>query len=144
MPPTSDKAKAPTTAHGVLGLAGLPDKDNPFAWKQKTREGTLGAKLLLTDLTDDEIARYMSVALDQVRLENKHAVLKALLALAGLALVAAALRDGFAVRFSGWHIGGLGLGMAMVYRPWRVLQCRRLWQRHHDAAQTEQLRRTQA
>jgi hypothetical protein len=144
MPRISDRSKPATTAHGRLGLAGLPDRDNPFAWKQKTREGTRGARDLLADLTDEEVARYMSVALDQVRLENAQPVLKIGVAIAGCAAVAAALWIGFSQRFSGWDIAGLGLGLAMVYWPWRVLLCRRLWQKHYDAAKAEQVRRSGA
>ena len=126
----------------MLGLTGaLPDQDNPLAWKRKAREGKLGARDLLASLTDEEIARYMSVAQDQVRIEERFAPLKIMSAIGGAALVIAALVYAIRTSFSGWDIAGLGLGFALVYWPWRVLKCRTLWLKHFEAARAEQARR---
>ncbi len=67
MPPISEKSSA---ARG-LKVTTLPDRDNPLAWKAKTREGKRGARDLLLALTDEEVTRYMGVALDQIRLEER-------------------------------------------------------------------------
>ena len=137
MPPTSNKRKA----DGVLGFGGLPDRDNPLAWKQKTREGKLGARELLNDLSDDEIARYMAISTDQVVLEEKHTALKIMCAVSGVGLLGVFLRHAVQTRFSGLDIAGLGLGLVMVYWPWRVFKCRQLWLKHFEAAHAEQARR---
>jgi hypothetical protein len=137
MPPTSE----PPTNGGQLGFAGLPDRDNPLAWKRKTEAGRQGARLLLAELTDEEVARYMSVASDQMRIEERHRAVKIFSALMGGALVVGCLWYGLAKRFEPWDIAGLGLGVAMGYWPWRVVRCRQLWQQHFDAAQAEQVRR---
>ena len=139
MRPINDKG-----AKDRLGLAGLPDRDNPFAWKQKTREGKRGARELLVDLSDDEVARYMAIASDQVQLEERLAAVKVLCAVCGIAVCAAVLFMGLTTRFSGLVFTGLGLGLAMVYWPWRVFRCRQLWQMHYDAARAEQVRRQSA
>ena len=136
MPPTSDQA-----SRKPLSFAGLPDRDNPLAWKRKTREGKRGARELLSALTDEEVARYMTVALDQVHLEERLWALKVMCAVAGAAIVGVLAMLGFATQFTGWAIAGLLLGLTMVYWPWRVLRCRQLWQKHFEAAQAEQFRR---
>jgi hypothetical protein len=137
MPPINEKK---SEARG-LKLASLPDRDNPLAWKAKTREGKRGARELLLSLTDEEITRYMGVALDQMRLEERLAAVKMLCAAGGVAVIGLLLWHGMQTRFDGWAFAGLGLGIGMVYWPWRVLKCRQLWQMHFEAARAEQLRR---
>jgi hypothetical protein len=137
MPPTSDKAPRRST----LGLTGLPDRDNPLAWKRKTREGRRGAHDLLTALTDEEVARYITLAHDQMRLEERLMALKALSAVCGAGLIGAIAWHGSRVGLGSWHIAGLGLGVAMGYWPWRVLKCRQMWKKHFEAARAEQLKR---
>ena len=124
-----------------MKLAGLPDRDNPLAWKRATKQGVLGARDLLTSLTDDEVSRYMLVAQDQIKLEERWAALKVACACAGAALVAILIWRGLGNGFGTWAIAGLGLGLLMGYWPWRVMKCRQLWQKHFEAAKAEQARR---
>jgi hypothetical protein len=143
MPPTSERAKP---ALGLTGsytgaLAGLPDRDNPLAWKRATREGSRGARELLKVLTDDELARYQSIASDQVHLEERLAALKVASAIVGAGVLILVGWHASAAGFGRWDIVGLCAGLAMGYWPWRVLKCRRMWQTHLDAARDEQTRR---
>jgi hypothetical protein len=137
MRPTNEPAGGPD----ARTPAGLPDRDNPFAWKRASQVGKQGAHALLAELTDEEVARYMSIAEDQVRLEARHVWPKVGSAVLGAVVVGLALWTGFAWGFSLITISGLGLGMAMGYWPWRVLKCRQLWQKHVAAAHAEQVRR---
>ena len=115
----------------------LADRDNPLAWKRATKIGKLRAHELLASLTEDEVARYMQVATDQIRREERWWALKIASALTALVLWALLVRQGFAAGFGKWVIAGLGLALAMGYWPWRVMKCRQLWQRHYDAAHAE-------
>jgi hypothetical protein len=144
MPPISDEAPAGGKPIDRLGFAGLPDRDNPFAWKQKTREGKLGARDLLTVLTDDEVARYATVVQDQVSMEERYAAIKIASAVCGLGLAAAAIWHGIGAGISKLDAAGLGLAALMVYWPWRVLTCRALWIKHLKAAKAELARRSGA
>jgi hypothetical protein len=137
MPPISDQKRI----NQPMKTAGLPDRDNPLAWKRATREGKLGARDLLTTLTDDEVARYLSVVEDQIKLEERGAWLKIASAIAGAALLGFLTWYGLDAGFGGWVIAGLGLGLVMEYWPWRVMKCRQLWQTHFKAARDEQARR---
>ena len=137
MPPISE----PGASLRPLKFAGLPDRDNPLAWKRKTAEGKAGARDLLTSLTDEEVARYMGVAKDQVQIEERRVVLKVLSAVFGLALAGFAVWHGAQAPIGKWDIAGLGLGLAMVYWPWRVFKCRQLWLKHYDSARAELARR---
>ena len=123
------------------GWRGLPDRDNPLAWKRATKQGTRGAIALLAELSDDEVARYMAVASDQMKLEERWAAAKLVLGFSGVLLCGFALWQGFATGFGNWTIAGLGLGLLMGYWPWRVLRCRQLWRLHFEAARAEQARR---
>ena len=140
MLPTSDP---PGLKSPRPGLAGLPDRDNPFAWKRAVAEGRLGARELLVTLTDEEIGRYMGVAQDQVRIEGRHRVLKIASAIGGAVLLIFVCVNGFSTGFSGRIAAGLGLGVGMVYWPWRAMKCRELWLKHFDAARAELDRRRQ-
>ena len=140
MPPTSDPPGPKST---WFGFAGLPDRDNPLAWKRKVAEGRLGARELLTTLTDEEVGRYMAVAEDQVRLEERHTAVKIASAIAGLVLLSLVILTGLRSGFHGQVLAGLGIGLAMVYWPWRVMKCRELWLKHFAAAKAEQERRAQ-
>ena len=137
MPPTSDNGSSTRR----LSLAALPDRDNPLAWKRKTAEGKAGARQLLVDLTDEEVARYMGVAQDQVRLEERLAAIKMVCAASGAALLSVCLWHGLWDGFHRPEIAGLLLGLMMVYWPWRVFKCRQLWQSHLHATRVELARR---
>jgi hypothetical protein len=119
----------------------MPERDNPFAWRAKSKEGRAGAVLLLESLTDDEVARYMGVARDQVKLEERHWVVKAGSAVIAVLLAVVLAWQALRLGFTRWHFGGLGLAFAMGYWPWRVFACRRLWLKHFDAAKAELARR---
>ena len=139
MPPTNDERGGKSR----LGVAGLPDRDNPLAWKRKVAEGRLGAKELLTTLTDEEVGRYMAVAQDQVKIEERYTPVKIASALAGVAVLCMVFLTGFRSGFHGPVLAGLGLGLAMVYWPWRAMKCRELWLKHFAAAKAEIERRAQ-
>lgn len=135
MPPINERPIGP------LKLASLPDRDNPLAWKRASKHGKRGAFALLSELSDDEVARYIAVASDQIKLEERWALLKIACALAGVLLFIVNVWFGIATGFSAWLITGLGLALLMGYWPWRVLRCRQLWQQHFEAARNEQMRR---
>jgi hypothetical protein len=122
---------------------GMPDRDNPFAWRAKTKEGRKGAVRLLEELTPEEITRYMDMARDQVRQEERLAWLKLSLAAAAVALVIYDLADGLQNGITTWHIGVLMLAAALGYWPWKVRSYRRLWMKHLTAAKAELARRQQ-
>lgn len=122
-------------------VTGFPDRDNPLAWKRATEAGTRGAKELLRSLTDEEVVRYMSVARDQIAIEDRRKGLKVASAIGGLAVMTWFGLQGIWVGYRGWVLAGMALGFAMVYWPWRVLKCKQLWQKHFDAAREEQVRR---
>jgi hypothetical protein len=123
-------------------VTGFPDRDNPLAWKRKTREGKLGARELLTSLTDEEVERYAGVANDQVRIEERLWGVKIGSAVIGLAVALFALWHAVGSGVGRMDIAGLGLGALMVYWPWRVYKCRALWMTHLHAAKVEQARRS--
>jgi len=147
MPPINNTdngaADGPGRIHSSK-VTGFPDRDNPLAWKRATQVGTQGAKDLLLSLTDDEVARYMSVARDQIAIEDRHKGLKIASAVGGIAAIAWFAMQGFSGALRGSTIAGIALGLAMVYWPWRVLQCKQLWQKHFDAAREELTRRNVA
>lgn len=124
-----------------MNFAGLPDRDNPLAWKRATKEGTLGAHALLRVLSDEEVQRYIGIVQDQINLEERWARLRVGSAVIGAGLIAFLIWRGLETGFGGWVIAGLGLGLAMEYWPWRVFKCRQLWQKHFLAARDEQARR---
>ena len=138
MPPTSDPPGPKST---WFGFAGLPDRDNPFAWKRAVEQGRQGARELLCELTDEEVGRYMALATDQIGIEERHGGVKIASAIAGAALLALAVVTGVRAGFGGAPTVGLGIGLAMVYWPWRVMKCRQLWRTHFEAAKAEQVRR---
>ena len=114
-----------------------------MAWKKKVAEGRLGARELLTTLTDEEVGRYMAVAQDQVRIEERYTAVKVASGFGGAGMVGAALVWGMRSSF-GWPVlAGLGLGLGMVYWPWRAMKCRELWLKHFAAAKAEIERRAQ-
>lgn len=119
----------------------MPDRDNPFVWRAKTREGRKGAVRLLEELTEDEVNRYMDMALDQVRHEERLAWLKIALAVAAVAIVAYDLVHGWQNGITNWHVAGLLVAAALGYWPWKVRSYRRLWMRHLSAAKAELARR---
>ena len=121
--------------------AEFPDFDNPLAWRRATREGALGALGLLESLTDEQVARYMAVARDQIQIEERLAGLKIASAIAGILLTGWFVWQGITTGFGNWVIAGLAAGFAMGYWPWRVLRCRQMWQKHLDAARGELTRR---
>lgn len=131
----------PTNKHEGSGgenkVTGLPDRDNPLAWKRATLAGAEGARKLLVLLTDEEVRRYMAVARDQIRSEERLAGLKVASAICGALVVVWFLWQGIATGFGKWVVAGLGVGVAMGYWPWRALQCKQLWQKHFDAARDE-------
>jgi hypothetical protein len=138
MPPTSEPASGQPLLHGSLSLSAvMPDRDNPLAWKRATQAGAAGARDLLKILTDEEVARYMGVARDQVALEEQGAAIKIGSALLGIGLLVFVGWHITQVGFGRWDIAGLGLAVAMGYWPWRVFKCRRLWLTHFDAARDE-------
>jgi len=143
MPPISEPSARGQKGASEVNLSSFPDRDNPLAWKRKVAEGKRGARELLTTLTDDEVGRYMSVAMDQVHIEERHKGLKVASAVLGLLVVIAAVAIGWHAHFGGRVLSGLGLGIAMVYWPWRALTFRKLWLKHFEAARTEQERRSQ-
>jgi hypothetical protein len=138
MPPISEPARA-RSSH--LGLTGLPDRDNPLAWKRKTLEGKRGARDLLTTLTDEEVTRYMSVAQDQVRLEERLALVKVLSAIGAIVLGVLVAWHVVTSGLARLDVAGLGLAAVMGYWPWRVFKCRQLWLKHLEAARAELARR---
>ena len=138
MPPISEQKRGGGTAKP----ASLPDRDNPLAWKRATKVGKLGALDLLKSLTDEEVSRYVDVARDQIRLEERWLSMKIACAICGAGLVAFFLWRGFDTGFGQWTVAGLGLGLVMGYWPWRVWKCRQLWQIHFNAALAEQARRS--
>ncbi len=121
--------------------AEFPDFDNPLAWRRATREGAQGALKLLSSLSDEEVARYMDVARDQIRNEEQLSGLKIASAIGGAVVVAWFVWQGLTTGFGKWVIAGLGLGLAMGYWPWRVSKCKALWQNHFDAARAELAKR---
>ena len=139
MPPINEGDE--TGGGGDKKAAEFPDFDNPLAWRRATREGAQGALALLGLLTDEEVRRYMAVARDQIRSEERLAGLKVASAIVGLVVVSWFAGAGVRIGFTGWMIAGLGLGSAMVYWPWRELKCKQLWQKHFDAARDELTKR---
>jgi hypothetical protein len=138
MPPISEPASQQPRLHGSLSLtAAMPDRDNPLAWKRATQAGAAGARDLLKVLTDDEVARYMGVARDQVALEEQGAAIKIGSAMLGVGLLVFVGWHIVQAGFGRWDIAGLGLAVAMGYWPWRVFKCRRLWLTHFEAARDE-------
>lgn len=122
----------------------IPERDNPFAWRARTKEGRAGAIHLLDSLTDEEVARYIDVARDQMQIEERLAALKVASAIFGVALAGYVVWRGLHQGLSGWDFAGLGLACAMGYWPWRVYTCRRLWWKHMKAATAELARRQAA
>jgi len=138
MPPiNNDRAETGRLPGGTW----LPARDNPFAWKHLVAQGKLGARELLTTLSDDELHRYMAVARDQIGIEERRRGLKIASAISGVAIVAAAIGWGASQGFTKATFAGLGLGLVFCYWPWRVLKCRALWLKHFEAAKAEDERR---
>jgi len=123
------------------GASLLPDRDNPFAWKQMVAQGKQGALELLANLTDDEVRRYMAVARDQIALEERHWWLKLAAGAVGAALVVFAVSLMLQAGMTKGLFAGLGLGLAFCYWPWRAHKSRELWLKHYDAAKAEDERR---
>ncbi|MBX9926770.1 MAG: hypothetical protein K2Y05_10465 [Hyphomicrobiaceae bacterium] len=143
MPPTADDAAGadPDATPARREPMRMPDRDNPFAWRAKTKEGRRGAARLLEELTDEEVARYMDVARDQLNHEERLAWLKVALAATAAALVAYDLAHGYRNGITSWHVGVLGLAAVLGYWPWKVRAYRRLWMKHVAAAKAELARR---
>lgn len=131
----------PTNKPEAAVRGGLPDRDNPLAWRRLQRDGAAGARALLATLTDEEVRRYMAVAQDQVAIEERFSGLKIASAATSGALTGWCLLEGLIGGFRGWVVAGLGLGLVMGYWPWRVYQCRRMWLKHREAARSELVRR---
>ena len=138
MPPINEGGQA---GGGDKKAAEFPDFDNPLAWRRATREGAQGALALLGSLTDEEVRRYMAVARDQIRNEERLAGLKIASAIGGVLIAGWFIWQGMATGFGKSVIAGVGLGMVMGYWPWRVLKCKVLWQKHFDAARAELTKR---
>ncbi len=123
------------------GASLLPDRDNPFAWKQMVAQGKRGALELLGTLSDDEVRTYMAVAKDQIGLEERYWALKMASGVLGLGVIGAGVLKVARHGFSATALAGLGLGLVFCYWPWRVVKSRELWKRHYDAARAEDERR---
>jgi hypothetical protein len=119
----------------------MPDRDNPFAWRAKAKEGRKGAARLLEELTEEEVSRYMDMARDQVRHEERLVGLKLTLAAVAVVIVVYDMAHGLANGITSWHIGGLALAAALGYWPWKVRSYRLLWMKHLAAAKAELARR---
>lgn len=142
MLPTAD-APEPGQARSARRLEPMriPERDNPFAWRAKAKEGRAGAIRLLEALSDEEVARYMEMASDQVRNEERLIWLQLLCSATALGVVIFDMADGLQNGISIWHVSGLLLAAALAYWPWRVRACRRLWLMHVNAAKAELARR---
>ncbi len=119
----------------------MPDRDNPFAWRAKSKAGRRGAARLLEELTDEEVTRYMDIARDQLNHEERLAWLKVSLATIAAALVAYDLAHGYRNGITTWHVVGLALAALLGYWPWKVRAYRRLWMKHVAATKAELARR---
>jgi hypothetical protein len=124
-----------------LSFVGLPDRDNPLAWKRATRAGRLGAVELLGELSDEDLARYQTVACEQAAIEQKHWGLKAASAIGAVVLAASVVWHAATSGLSRWDIAGLGLSGLMGYWPWRAWVCRAMWLLHATRARSEHERR---
>lgn len=148
MPPTADTSgDAPATGTPAPRAAAslrMPERDNPFLWRAKSKEGRRGALRLLELLTDEEVSRYMDMASDQVRAEEQRIGLQVLAVMTALGLVAYDMADGLQHGITGWHLAGLLLAAGLGYWPWRVRACRRLWMKHLTAAKAELAKRRAA
>ncbi|KUO58080.1 MAG: hypothetical protein APF80_08640 [Alphaproteobacteria bacterium BRH_c36] len=99
-------------------------------------------KRLLGVLTEEELAQYAQMALDQVRRETSRAALHVALLLSGVGLMG----------WAGWTIYRLGevgslvyLALAAagvcIYIPWRSVKTRKLWLGHYVRVKQELSRR---
>jgi hypothetical protein len=132
------------TSHDAAEPLRMPEHDNPLAWRAKAKEGRRGAILLLEALTEDEVARYLEMAGDQVRNEERRLWLQLTVGAGAVALLAYDAADGLANGVTSWHVAVLAVALAMAYWPWRARACRRLWMGHVDAAKAELARRRAA
>lgn len=106
---------------------------------QNTGENWKG---LLGVLTEEELAQYAQMAMDQVRRETSRAALHVVLFVTGLGLMG----------WAGWTIYRLGeaglpvyLALAAagvcIYVPWRSVKTRKLWLGHYKRVEQELSRR---
>ncbi|MDX2257319.1 MAG: hypothetical protein NW205_00230 [Hyphomicrobiaceae bacterium] len=96
---------------------------------------------MLDVLSDDELAQYGRMALDQVALERRWAWLQALLVAAAAGVMAWVLLAGWRRGFD-WTLVPALFGLAViVYWPWRSIRTRQLWRTQHDVVMGELERR---
>lgn len=106
---------------------------------QNTGESWRG---LLGVLTDEELAQYGQMAMDQVRIETRRNWAYGLMILAGLALIAWSAWTMFGLGKTGWlvYLALLAAGI-FIYLPWRSVKTRKLWLGHYERVKNELARR---
>ncbi|MEL6872141.1 MAG: hypothetical protein AAFO62_04960 [Pseudomonadota bacterium] len=96
---------------------------------------------LLSSLSDEELAKYGEIVVDQAAIEWQRAAAQVVCAIAALSLTAASLYLGLAGAATRTALATGALGLGVGYWPWRKARTRRLWKTHHEAVAREKERR---